>query len=84
LSQKKVEEAMQLVDRKLGDKAWISGYGDGLTETTVVHVFEMYGRDHYVCEIPTHIDPILTVRDGLSVSDDPGQPIGLWRRKEHA
>lgn len=69
------------VQLNVGDTAYYfaSGHKGELSKGTVVHVFELYRRAHYVIEIPTHIDPVLEIRCSLSVSDAPDKPIGLWR-----
>lgn len=72
------------IKANVNDTVWIHGVdtedGNPLCEVKVVHVFELYGREHYVVERETYIDPILFVRDGVSITDDPNKPIGLWRR----
>jgi len=51
----------------------------GLFEGTVVHIFERFSTE-YVVEVDTHVEPILYVRDGFTLSDAPNKPIGLFRR----
>ena len=66
-------------DVNLGDTVWIAIGADHLIESKVVHIFEHFGKKQYVCEYPTHIDPVLEVRDWLSVSLD-GKSLNLWKR----
>lgn len=77
---------LKFLEFEIGDKAWIhigASEDNPLTECTVVHVFTLpdwpAGHVHYVCEVPTGIDPILFVRDGLTMSDAADRPVGLWR-----
>lgn len=51
-----------------------------LTEGEVVLKFQHGHQTLYVLEVDTGIDPTYEVREGLSMSDDPKKPIGLWRR----
>lgn len=75
---------MTYVEAKLGDTVWIHGIEkNGLkTKGKVVHIFrpEGYTIDQYVVEISTHIEPLLEVRDGFTISDHKDKPIGMWRR----
>jgi hypothetical protein len=72
---------MQNVKLELGQKCWVHGVdGSKKSECTVVHIFSRYGRDQYVLEYETHVDPVPMVRDGFSVSDAENLPIGLWRK----
>lgn len=81
------EVIMKYVEANVGDTVWIHGIetrgGENkLTQGKVVHIFrpEGYSMDQYVVEIPTHIDPLLEVRDGFTVSDAADKPIGIYRR----
>lgn len=70
-------------DWKVGDTAYCySGFKhEGkLSEGKIVAVLnlERYGFPHYVIEIETHIDPILEVRDALTMSDKKEGPIGFY------
>lgn len=54
---------------KIGDEAWIYTGGISMVKGTVAHVFTLAGwaiPEHYVIEVPTPIDPLLYVRDGLT------------------
>lgn len=53
--------------------------GNPLSEGKVVLEFQRQGTKYYVVEFETHIDPVLLVYDGLTLSDDPNKPIGLYR-----
>ncbi len=71
---------------EIGDPVWIAGYGDELTEGRVVHKFTLKGwcvAEHYVVEIPTEIDPLLEVRDPMTMSHTAEGPMGLWRLVAH-
>lgn len=74
-------------DYKVGDKAWIHGVDEDTTknrlcEGTIVHEFSLpdhyLGNKYYVIEIPTHIDPLLEVRNAWSMSPNADTPIGLF------
>jgi hypothetical protein len=79
---------MRLVKLKIGDDVWCHSTrtsGDEknnpLVKGKVVHIFELEQKStQYVVEFPSPVDSILEVYDQFSVSDDPNQPIGLWRR----
>jgi hypothetical protein len=77
---------MQQIDLKVGDTCWIHGVGSSgnFTKGTVISIVNLpnYGFQHYIIEIPTHIDPILEIRDPFTVSDHPDKPIGCFRRSE--
>lgn len=72
-----------IVKAKVGDTVWIHGVvseGNPLWPAKVEHVFHLYGMEQYVVSVETHVEPVLHVRDGFSISDDPNKPIGLFRR----
>jgi hypothetical protein len=75
---------MQEVDLMVGDPCWcyLGNHKGELTKGTVVHILNLEGwsHKHYVIEIPTSVEPLLEVRDGLSVSDSAKGPIGFLRR----
>ena len=66
---------------ELGQKVWffMHNHQGKMTSGKVVFMFEMYGATQYVIEIMTEIDPILEVRDSLTLSDKKNKPIGMWR-----
>lgn len=51
-----------------------------MSEGKVVLEFQRHEQKYYVVEFQTHIDPVLQVYDGITLSDDPKKPIGFWRR----
>lgn len=73
---------MQEIRADIGDTVWIAIGTDKLQQAEVILTFERYGTTHYVVEYATHIDPVMTVRDGYTMSDDPDRPIGMWRRNK--
>lgn len=74
---------MEYVKLKEGDPAWIymSGHSGNLSQGKVVKVVQLDGwpSEHYIIEVATPVDPVLEIRDGTTVSDDPQKSIGLWR-----
>ena len=70
---------MQVVKVKLGDTAWYHNGKEDMSSGKVVHVFELWNKTHYIIAVETHIEPVLHVRDFLTVSDDKDKPIGMWR-----
>jgi len=70
---------------KVGDTVWIYGAGSSdnkLCPATVEHIFSLWGYDHYVVSVSTSIDPVLYIRDGFTISDDPNKPINMWRKSK--
>lgn len=66
---------------EIGDNAWIylDNHRGKTTKSTVVHSFKLYGgKTYYVCEVPTPIDPLLEVRDPLSMAETADKGIGLF------
>lgn len=57
---------------------------ENLLEGKVVAVLNLegYSFEHYVIEVDTHIDPVLEVRNGHTISDCAEGPLGLWRKRE--
>lgn len=70
---------MQVLTAKVGDKVWIAVGEEKLAEGEVVLTFFRYGITQYVIEVDTHIDPILVVRNGFSISDAQDAPLA-WGR----
>jgi hypothetical protein len=68
-----------------GDDVWIHlGVVPGkLSKGKVLEVLDLsehgYGFKHYVIEIETHIDPVLEIREPMTMSEDEKGPIGLFR-----
>jgi hypothetical protein len=66
----------------MGDTAYCycSDRQGELSEGKIVAVLnlERYNFPHYVIEIETHIDPILVVRDALTMADTKKGPIGFY------
>lgn len=75
---------MQAIELNVGDQCWcfVGNHKGKLSKGKVVQVLNLDGWSykHYVIEIPTHVDPILQVRDPFSVSDHSEKPIGLHRK----
>lgn len=70
-------------DWKVGDTAYCycgPNHQGKLSEGKVVAVLnlERYSFPHYVIEIETHIDPILEVRDAMTMADKKEGPIGFY------
>ena len=68
----------------VGDVVYVHiSEGSGkLREATVVHTFTLpsWPMRQYVVEIPTSVDPILSIRDWWAISPTPDGPIALYRR----
>jgi hypothetical protein len=67
---------------KIGDKVWlyVGNHGGKTSEGKVVHIFNLdWGSTFYVIEIDTHVDPLLQVRDWMTLADEPGGRIGLFK-----
>lgn len=74
---------MQYVKANIGDTVWFfmgDHQGIMMTDGIVVHTFTRYHTTQYVIEVETHIDPILFIRDGLTITDDENKPIGAMRK----
>lgn len=74
---------------EIGDTVWIHGVRTGeLTQGKVIKSFTLaeagYNEDmiFYVVEIPTSIDPLLEIREWMTMSQDAEGPVGIWRRQE--
>lgn len=69
-------------DWKVGDTTYIYllDHRGKLTEGKIVYVLNLdhYSYPHYVIEIETGIDPILEVRDALTMADNKNGRIGFW------
>lgn len=69
-----------------GDDVWIHlGEAPGkLSKGKVLEVIDLsehgYTFPNYLIEIPTSIDPLLEVRDAMTMSEDAKGPIGLFRK----
>jgi ribosomal protein L24 len=69
-----------------GDDVWIHvGSTPGkLSKGTVLEVLDLsehgYSFLNYLIEIQTSIDPILEVREAMTMSEDEKGPIGLFRK----
>lgn len=67
----------------VGDSCWIyGGNHDGeKTAATVVHVFSLPDwvvPQHYVVQMESSIDPILAVRNAMTMAATEDEDIGLW------
>lgn len=76
---------MKTLEFKEGDDCWIAMGGGKLHKGKVLEVLDLsrhgwVNHKHYVVEIPTSIDPVLEIRDGLTMSDAEDAPLGMWRR----
>lgn len=71
----------------VGDSAWIYGINRSNTKSVhgkVIKVVDLSESgytigDHYIIEIPTHIEPILEVRTWHNISQDATGPVGSLR-----
>ena len=74
----------QIIDFDVGDVCWIATGQSKLVKGTVVLKFHLEDWPavpfHYVVEIPSHIENLLEVRCGMTMSDCPREPIGFWRK----
>jgi len=73
-------------DYILGDPVWIHGIhrDNRLVKGEVIKKFVMdhpnYSNDYYyIVEIPTHIEPLLEIRQWENMSQDQHGPIGMYR-----
>jgi len=71
----------------VGDTVWIYGVTRSNTKPVqgkVIKVVDLSGAgysvgDHYIVEIPTHIEPILEIRTWHNISQDERGPVGSFR-----
>jgi|688.fasta_scaffold1867369_2 hypothetical protein len=69
-----------------GDDVWIHlGTAPGkLSKGKVLEVFDLsehgYTFLNYLIEIPTSIEPLLEVRNAMTMSEDAKGPVGLFRK----
>lgn len=71
----------------VGDNAWIYGINRSNMKPVqgkVIKVVDLSSAgysvgDHYIIEVPTHIEPILEVRTWHSISQDEKGPVGSLR-----
>jgi hypothetical protein len=75
---------MKWIDLKVGDDAWIflSHHKGKKSKGEVKMIIDVPGWSfsHYVIEIPTHVDNLLEIRCGFSVSDTEDGTLGYMRR----
>lgn len=72
---------------QVGDTAWIYGINRSNVKPTqgkVIKVIDLSDAgysvgNHYVIEIPTHIEPILEIRSWHNISQDEKGPVGSLR-----
>jgi hypothetical protein len=64
----------------IGDECWIAVGEPALTRAKVVHAFVHDGVTQYVVEYETHVDPVLMVRDWLTMSETSDGPLGYWAK----
>jgi hypothetical protein len=72
---------------KVGDPVWIYGINRSNVKPTqgkVIKVVDLSDSgystgDHYVIEIPTHIEPLLEIRTWHNISQDEKGPVGSFR-----
>lgn len=72
---------------KVGDTVWVYGIGRSNVKPTqgkIIKVLDLSNAgysvgDHYVIEIPTHIEPLLEIRTWHNISQDEKGPIGSFR-----
>ncbi len=72
---------------EVGDTVWIYGINRSNTKPTqgkVIKVVDLSNEgyttgDHYIVEVPTHIESILEVRTWHNISQDEGGPVGSLR-----
>lgn len=72
---------------QVGDTVWIYGINRNNTKPTqgkVIKIIDLSDAgysvgDHYVVEIPTHIEPLLEIRTWHNISQDSKGPIGSFR-----
>jgi hypothetical protein len=71
---------------KVGDTVWIYGINRSNvkpTQGTVIKSLDLSGAgytyEHYVIEVPTHIEPLLEIRTWHNISQDAQGPVGSLR-----
>lgn len=74
---------MKFVELKVGDTAWlyVGNHKGKYSKGVVKMIIDVPGWSylHYVIEIPTHIENLLEIRCGYSVSENPDKAIGMYR-----
>lgn len=67
----------------VGDTVWIHGVAttNKLTKGQVIYslIIQNYQQEHYIIEIPTHIEPLLEIRTWDTISQDDRGPVGSLR-----
>ena len=71
----------------IGDNVWIYGINRNNTKPTqgkVIKIVDLSDAgynigEHYIIEVPTHIDPLLEIRTWHNISQDEKGPIGSFR-----
>lgn len=67
----------------VGDTVWIHGVAttNKLTKGQVIYslIIQNYQQEHYIIEIPTHIEPLLEIRTWDTISQDEHGPVGSLR-----
>lgn len=70
----------------VGDTAWIYGINRSNVKPvsgTVIKAIDLSGAgytyEHYVIEVPTHIEPLLEIRTWHNISQDEKGPVGSLR-----
>jgi hypothetical protein len=70
----------------VGDEVWIYGINRSNikpVQGTVIKAIDLSGAgytyEHYVIEVPTHIEPLLEVRSWHNISQDAQGPVGSLR-----
>lgn len=71
---------------KIGDTVWVYGidrHNAKPTKGEIIAVVDLtnagYASEHYVIEIPTHIEPLLEIRTWETISQDEAGPVGGLR-----
>jgi hypothetical protein len=71
---------------KIGDAVWIYGINRSNVKPvagTVIKAVDLsgagYNYEHYIIEVPTHIEPLLEVRTWHNISQDEKGPVGSLR-----
>lgn len=66
----------------IGDTVWlyVGDHRGKKSKGTIVHTFRLdWGGQFYVVEVPSHIDPLLEVRDWFSLAESEDAPLGLFK-----
>lgn len=67
----------------IGDIVWIHGVtpSNKLTKGKVIYCLNIpnYQQEHYIVEIPTHIESLLEIRTWDTISQDENGPVGSLR-----